>query len=85
MYINGQSEFGVVRVYHRTDSVPPDNPCPIRQSMTRGHKGGRVGGSERGLGELPGGRDIDGAVQQPLPRPAAVGAPPRRPMYGLSD
>ena len=38
--LDGQGEFFVVCVYYLTDSVPPDNPCPIRflwRSMTHVH------------------------------------------------
>ena len=69
------------RVYYRTDSVPPDNPCPIRflwRSMNRGHVSDHVGGWA-----LPGGNDVGGLAQQSSPQSAAVGVPPYRPTHGL--
>ena len=51
--------------------------------MTHVDVNDHVGVSEQCLGALPGGGDIVGPVQQPLPKPAAVRAPPYRPMYVL--
>ena len=51
--------------------------------MTRVHVRDHVGVSEQCLGALPGGSDIGCPVQQSLPQPAAVGAPPYRPKIGL--
>ena len=75
---------------YRADSVPPDTPCPASvrfrwPSTTRVHVSDqvRVGGSEQRLGALPGGDDFGGWVQQSSPQPAAVGALPYQPTYGL--
>ena len=58
-WLNGQSEFCVVRVCYSTDSAPPDNQCPIRlrwRSKAREDGRDHVGVSEQRLGALPGGR-----------------------------
>ena len=47
--------FVLSRAYYSTNSVPPDNPCPIRfrwRSMTRVHENDHIGGSKQWLGAL---------------------------------
>ena len=80
--------ISVNRVYPYTDSdpSPPENPCPIRfrwRSVTHVHVSGHVGVSEQRLGSRPGGDDISCPFLQSSPHPAAVGAPPYRPVHGL--
>ena len=96
-WLNGQSEIYVNyvyridivdkdRLYPCTMSDPPDNPCPILfrgGGTTHVHVSRHVGVSEQWLGTRTGGDDIGGPVQPTSPQPAAVKAPPYRPIYGL--
>ena len=69
--------FVLSRACCRTDSVPPDNPRPVRfrwRSMTRAHATDHVGRSEQWLGALPSSDGIGGPRPSPPARQPSVSA-----------